>query len=87
VSGIQILTATSGSNSNQKPNTSVSCPAGKTVIGGGGDTSRSEAVVSNSAPTGLSNGKATGWSVDADDLGQTTQSWTVTVYVICATDQ
>jgi hypothetical protein len=65
----------------------VSCPAGKTILGGGGDTTRSEAIVFNSAPGPLTNGKATAWVVDADDYSATNQSWTVTVYAICATDQ
>jgi hypothetical protein len=86
VSGIEIVVATSPSNSNDKSSTAT-CPANKTIVGGGGKTSSSSVWVIGSAPgTVGANNKATTWVADAQEEGNGIgSSWTVTAYAICAT--
>ena len=86
VSGIQIVTQTSSTNS-AKSNITATCPTGKTLIGGGADTSNADAWVTNSGPGTVTSGKASTWVADADERNSIASPWTLTVYAICATDQ
>ena len=83
-----IVTTTSSQSSSAKSNITATCPTGKTLIGGGAETSNPVAWVTNSNPGTVTSGKATAWLADADEEGNGTNGqWTLTVYAICATDQ
>jgi hypothetical protein len=83
VSGVQIVVATDNSNSDKS--TTATCPPGKTIVGGGAETSNPDAWVTNSSPGSLTANKATTWVADAKERNSITPSWTLTVYAICAT--
>jgi hypothetical protein len=84
VSGIQIVVVTSASSSSGKSITAT-CPAGKTIVGGGGSTSTSNAALTESAPGALIGGKATTWIAEAEEINSNSSNWTVTAQAICAT--
>jgi hypothetical protein len=81
------VTTTSAQSSAAKSNITATCPAGKTLVGGGADTNHTDAWIVNSGPGTVSSGKATTWTADADEHNGTNGQWTLTVYAICATDQ
>jgi hypothetical protein len=84
VSNWEKVTVTSASNSTDKPNISVSCTAGKKVLGGGGKVSDTSGKVGilNSYPSANDT-----WTVDAYEISGVSTNWTVSVYAICATAQ
>jgi hypothetical protein len=88
VSGLEIVTVNSTNNSNDKADVVASCPTGKTLVGGGADTSSGSAWVMSSRP-GTPTGtplRSTSWVADAQEEGNGTMSnWTLSVYAICAT--
>jgi hypothetical protein len=81
LSGVQVVTAQKKVMNALYNAQSVSCPAGKRVLGGGVRTSVVNAAsgpfVYNSNPNGT-----TGWT--AEMASSPAQSWTMTVYAVCA---
>ena len=70
-----------------RSNIAATCPAGKTLLGGGADTSSPDAWVTSSGPgTVNASGKATQWLADATETNNIS-NWNLSVYAICATDQ
>ena len=66
------------------PRTStITCPAGKTVIGGGGVLSSedSDVAIHDSFP----NAAGTGWTVEAAEGTATADTWGLRAYAVCAT--
>ena len=57
------------------------------AIGGGASTTGANdgVVITASAPTGIPGDKPLGWAASASDLSAQSGSWTLEVYVICAT--
>ena len=83
VSGEQLVTADSSTNSNTVKSQSVSCPSGKKVLGGGAavnTTSNSLAITRTSPASDLKS-----WTADAQETAVFAGSWRVTVYALCAT--
>jgi hypothetical protein len=82
ISGEQLVTAASGSNSNDVKSQSASCPSGKKVIGGGASVSvtSSPLALTSSAPSG----DLTGWTAQAQETAAFAGNWRVSVYAICA---
>jgi len=83
ISGLELVTATSPNDTTSPKTQTVSCPAGKRALGGGGKTSVFTTFAMDSFPTG---NPPTGWSVT---FYRTTSvpadPFSVTAYVICAT--
>jgi hypothetical protein len=73
------------SSSNDKADITATCPAGKTLVGGGAQSSNTDAWVTSSGPGTVTSGKATTWVADARERNGIISSWTLTVYAICAT--
>jgi hypothetical protein len=72
---------TSASTSTDKAITADCATVGKTLIGGGGETSLgSEVNLSQSGPT-----SATAWTARGNEEGNVGGNWTVTAYAFCAT--
>ncbi len=86
MSGIEIITNPNTTNQD-KANITATCPAGKTLVGGGARSSNPAAWVTTSGPGTVTAGKATSWVADAEEVGSIGSStqWTLTVYAICAT--
>ena len=84
MSGIQIVTTPSSSN-DDKTNVIATCPAGKTIMGGGADTSNPDAGVINSAARRGDRRQGHHLGGRARERNSITPSWTLTVHVICAT--
>lgn len=89
LSNVELVSATSASNSNSGKLVTATCPAGKVVIGSGGllggtffsDTApdaRAEVVITEINPA------ATSVQVRAFEPGGWEESWTVTAEAICA---
>lgn len=75
----EVVTAKTANSSNASKQISAVCPAGKQVIGGGGQLSGAVgAVIALSIPVGQSS-----WSVFAYELVPTVNAWAVTSYAIC----
>ena len=57
------------------------------AIGGGASRTGADegVVITGSAPTGVPGDKPLGWSASASELSAQSGSWTLEVYVICAT--
>lgn len=85
--GLERVTATSPSNSSNKSVTAT-CPAGKKLVGLGGEISGGlgEVVIDDYTPSELLT-RATVTGSEAIDLdGAYAGNWTVTAYAICATE-
>jgi hypothetical protein len=66
----------------------ASCPAGKKAISGGAEIvgNSVKLALANSLPTGGGPGAApTGWSATAQETSSYSGTWSVKVYVVCAT--
>ena len=86
MSGLEIVTVTSGSSSTNKSAT-AQCGTGKFVVGGGFAMSltNGDIGVTSSGP-GATSGKSNTWVAAGTESGNGTNSqWTVTAYAICAT--
>jgi len=85
VSGLELVTATSASNSTTPKTQTVSCTGVKKALGGGGSISlvSDQVAIQDSEPTGGS--LPTGWTVTAVANDILVPAWTVTASVICAT--
>jgi hypothetical protein len=83
ISGEQLVTADSSSNSNTVKSQSVSCPSGKKVIGGGAavNTTSNPLAITRSSPT--SDLKT--WTAEAQETAAFAGNWRVGVYAVCAT--
>jgi len=79
VSGYEIVSAVSVSNSTDKQQ-DVSCPAGKVVVGGGGllSTTDDDAGIQNTYPL-----NSTTWRVTAVESGPVGGNWTLTTWAVC----
>ena len=84
MSGIEIVSITNSSGGD-KSNIAATCPTGKTLVGGGAETSNADAWITNSAPGTVTSGKATTWVADARERNSISGSWDLKVYAICAT--
>jgi hypothetical protein len=82
VSGEQLVTSDSATNSNTVKSQSVSCPSGKKVLGGGAavnTTSNSLAITRTSPSSDLRS-----WTAEAQETAAFAGNWRVTVYALCA---
>ena len=85
MSGVEIVKTTSSSSSSDKSWT-VSCPTGKTVIGGGASfSSGANVTIVQNEPGPLTSGKATTWVVRGEEVVNESGNWSITAQVICAT--
>jgi hypothetical protein len=83
VSGEQLVTADSATNSNTVKSQSASCPSGKKVLGGGAavnTTSNTLAITRSSPASDLKS-----WTAEAQETAAFSGNWRVTVYAVCAT--
>jgi hypothetical protein len=78
LSGREVVRAESATNSTNAKIVTVSCPAGKSVIGGGAGTDPGYAVFWRNHPT------TQGWYAGASELAATANNWELYVYAICA---
>jgi hypothetical protein len=83
VSGRQIAFATSANNSSSFKTASVSCPAGKQMLGGGAAITPAGASVPVALTSSYFNGTA--WVGSARETSGFSGSWIVNVIAICAT--
>ena len=83
VSGEQLVTADSSTNSNTVKSQSVSCSSGKKVVGGGAavNTTSSSLAITRSSPS--SDLKT--WTAEAQETSAFAGNWRVTAYALCAT--
>jgi hypothetical protein len=82
VSGVEIVTGPSATDSSSPKAVVVNCPAGKKVIGGGSRVTgagASEVSVTEAYPS-----SATQWSTRAIEVNATGTSWAMTAYAFCA---
>jgi hypothetical protein len=81
LSGLQVVTGQKSVVNSTSNDLVVNCPAGKRVIGGGSNTNK---VVLGAGPYVFTSrpGNATSWHVGM--AASPGQSWTMTVYAICA---
>ncbi len=91
VSGYEIVGGESAADASAHKIATVNCPAGKHILGGGGqafaslgDPNRDRAplVIRHSQP--ISGGGPDGWYIIADAFAPYNQNWVVRVYAICA---
>lgn len=83
VSGWETVSSTSVNDSSNQKTVVVNCPAGKKVVGGGGNASGGYAFLVVSQPVALV--ASGGWGVMAAESPGTSASWTLTAYAICVT--
>ena len=82
LSGLEIVTAVSATDSSSPKSVTVNCPAGKRVIGGGARATGAgagEIGVTEAYPA-----SATQWVVLGRELDATNASWTLTAFTFCA---
>ena len=80
VSGWETVNSTSANDSSNSKQVIVNCPAGKKVVGGGGNASGGYAFLFVSQPVASG-----GWGVVATESPTTSANWTLTAYAICVT--
>ena len=82
LAGAEIVTAESPTSSSSSRQVDVTCPAGKTVVGGGAQiySASGKAALDESYP---SNG--TTWRATAYEVVSTTSNWHLSAFAICAT--
>lgn len=73
----EMVVTASASNSSDKGIEAV-CPAGKIVMGGGGNLSNNAVNLSDSHPSGT-----TSWWAFGNEEGSISGNWTITAYAIC----
>jgi hypothetical protein len=81
VSGWETVSSTSASDSSNPKQVIAYCPAGKKVVGGGGNASGGYAFLFVSEPIT----PGVGWGVVAGESPPTDQNWSLTAYAICVT--
>ena len=81
VKGVQVVEHWSASNSNDTKTVSVSCPAGKSVISGGGTLGTSTLDL---ALTSLQRMGGSAWRVSAREVDSTGSQWRVRAAAVCA---
>jgi hypothetical protein len=82
VQGLEIITAATATDSSSPKSATVTCPAGKRVIGGGARATGAgagEVAVTEAYPS-----SANQWSTLARELDMIGTSWTLTAYAFCA---
>jgi len=77
----RVATSSPATNATFKSH-STSCPAGKRAVGGGGDTSNYNAAAGPFMIASRPNAQGTAWTVTM--VASPAQTWTQTVYVVCA---
>jgi hypothetical protein len=83
VSGRQVVVESTNTNSDAEKTALATCPAGKQVIGGGANVFPNDVddvVVREAFPS-----SATGFYVEAQEIGAVGANWQVAAYAICAT--
>jgi hypothetical protein len=83
VSGREVVVASSDTNSDAEKDVLATCPDGKRVIGGGANVfpnTVDDVVVREAFPS-----SATGFYVEAQEIGAVADNWQVAAYAICAT--
>src|SRR5207302_2375843 len=82
VSGEQLVTSDSTTNSNTVKSQTVSCPSGKKVVGGGAavNVTSNSLAITRSSPAG----DLSGWTAEAQETSAFAGNWRVTVYAVCA---
>lgn len=81
VSGWEIVTAQTVTDSTGSKGIEVLCPAGKRVLGGGGDTDLLfNVAINDSHPTDGNDG----WVVRATELNASNSIWRIIAFAICA---
>ena len=88
MSALELVTATSASDSTTPKTQTVSCPGGKKALGGGGSIivsggPNTDLAIQASQPSGGS--PPTVWSVTGVETDAVAANWSVTAFVICAT--
>jgi hypothetical protein len=87
ISGYEVAYAESSFDSSAHKALTVDCPAGKTVLGGGGEAYANGLDPNrNSAPIVVRDNEPyyNGWGIIADEFGPYDSNWLVRVYAICA---
>jgi hypothetical protein len=87
ISGYEVAYAESAFDSSSHKALTVDCPAGKTVLGGGGEAFASLGDPNrNSAPIVVRNNEPyfNGWGIIADEFAPYEQNWLLRVFAICA---
>jgi hypothetical protein len=83
VSGRDVVVETTPTNSDAEKTALATCPDGKRVIGGGANVFPNDVddvVVREAFPS-----SATGFYVEAQEIGAVADNWQVAAYAICAT--
>jgi hypothetical protein len=82
LSGLQVVNGNSNSDSSALKTLGIDCPTGKKAIGGGAvqNAAGDPIAIINSSPKG-----DTGWTGQAREMVGTNASWSMSVYVVCAT--
>lgn len=88
ISGLELVTASSAVNSTNTKIVTATCPAGKTVIAGGGSilagtatpVQLQDVAIGSTLPTPALDG----WTVTAWETDSVTPTWSLTVYARCA---
>jgi hypothetical protein len=87
ISGYEVAYAESAFDSSTHKALTVDCPAGKTVLGGGGEAFATLGDPNrNSAPIVMRHNEPyfNGWGIIADEFAPYEQNWLLRVYAICA---
>ena len=83
ISGREVVVASTNTNSDAEKSALATCPDGKQVIGGGANVFPNDVddvVVREAFPS-----SATGFHVEAQEIGAVGANWQVAAYAICAT--
>jgi hypothetical protein len=83
VSGLEVLTVASATDSSQTKSVTATCPAGKRVVGGGARATGAgvtEVSVTENYPASTNQ-----WTASAREVNAVGGSWSLSVYALCAT--
>jgi hypothetical protein len=83
LSGREIVVAQSDQNSDEEKSALATCPDGKQVIGGGANVFPNDVddvLVRDAYPS-----SATGFYVEAQEVGAVADNWRIAAYAVCAT--
>jgi hypothetical protein len=88
LSEIEVVTATSVDDSDGTKSITVTCPAGKRAIGGGGGATNftlgNPIATAGTSPSPLSGSPPNAWFASAHEVSPTSETWSVGARVVCA---